>query len=311
MRRYLCTVSDLLGGGFDTTSHREKWVSALGGLLAVAAVWWASHAFVEATPAAWLVASVGASAILLFAVPHGALSQPWPVLGGQVVAAAIGVACARFIPHLLVASAVAVGLTILAMFYLRCVHPPGGATALAAVMGGESVHALGFQFVVTPVLINVLIVLAVAVAFNNLFGWRRYPAALQRRARPSGEQYAAIDHADFVFALSQLDSYVDVNEHDLLRIYELATQQARTRQLELTAVQLGSYYSNGEYGEEWAVRQIVDESRSKDAAKDQVIYRTVAGGPRRESGVMTRAEFARWARYQVIRDDENWKRVTP
>jgi CBS-domain-containing membrane protein len=311
MSSFWHVIADYWGGGFNQTSHREKWVSALGGMLAMGGVWWVSQHFLPPEPAMWLVASVGASIVLLFAVPHGALSQPWPVLGGQLVAAAIGVACARLIPAPLFAGAAAVGMTILAMFYLRCLHPPGGATALVAVAGGPSVHAMGFQFLVTPVLINLLIALALAIAFNNLFTWRRYPAALQRRAMPvTEERHAPIEHADFVYALSQLDSFVDASEHDLLRIYELATQQAYSRQFHPAEVRLGRYYSNGQSGEQWAVRQIVDESPSADPAKDQVIYRTVAGTTRRESGVMTRMEFARWVRYEVTRHGNGWKRVT-
>lgn len=311
MHSFWHVIADYLGGGFNTTSHREKWVSAAGGMFALGGVWWISQHFLPPEPAMWLVASVGASIVLLFAVPHGALSQPWPVLGGQVVAATVGVACAKLIPAPLFAGALAVGLTILAMFYLRCLHPPGGATALVAVAGGPGVHALGFQFVLTPVLLNLLLALLAAVMFNNFFTWRRYPAALQRRALPATEErHAPIEHADFVYALSQLDSYVDVSEHDLLRIYELATRQAYRRQFNPDDVRLGRYYSNGESGEAWAVRQIVDESPSGDPARDQVIYRNVAGGARRESGVMTRVEFARWARYEVTRHGQGWKRVT-
>lgn len=311
MHAFWHVLADYLGGGFNTTSHREKWVSALGGMVAVAGVWWVSHWYLPPEAAVWLVASVGASIILLFAVPHGALSQPWPVLGGQMIAATIGVACAQWIAAPWLAGAAAVGLTILAMFYLRCLHPPGGATALVAVAGGPAVQALGFEFVLAPVLLNVLIALTTALLFNNLFAWRRYPAALQRRdVPPLEERHAAIEHADFVYALSQLDSYVDVSEHDLLRIYELATKQLYSRQFDPAGVRLGRYYSNGESGDKWAVRQIVDESPSADPAKDQVIYRTVAGTKRRESGVMTRSEFARWARYEVTRHGQGWKRAT-
>ncbi|MFX8373896.1 HPP family protein, partial [Acinetobacter baumannii] len=80
--------------------------------------------------------SMGASAVLLYAVPHGALSQPWAVLAGHAVSAVAGVAAARNISDPALAAAVAVGTAILAMHYLRAIHPPGGATALTAVVGG-------------------------------------------------------------------------------------------------------------------------------------------------------------------------------
>jgi CBS-domain-containing membrane protein len=145
------------------------------------------------------------------------------------VSAAVGVACARYVPDPMVAASLAVGLAIGAMHYLRCIHPPAGATALAVVLGGESLRALGFAFVVTPVLLNVLIILAVAVAFNAVFPWRRYPVFLARRnAAPLPDiDYEPISHEDFVFALAQMDSFIDVSEEDLLRIYGLATGRHR------------------------------------------------------------------------------------
>ena len=150
-----------------------------------------------------------------------------------MISAAIGVACARLLPDPLVATGAALGLAIGAMHYLRCIHPPGGATALAAVLGGEQVRALGFGFVVAPVLVNVLVVLALAVGFNAFFSWRRYPVHLARRsveAKPASDAYGPISHEDFVYALTQMDSFIDVSEEDLLRIYALATGRHRELQ---------------------------------------------------------------------------------
>src|SRR6201990_15493 len=94
-----------------------------------------------------LIAQMGASAVLLFAVPASPLAQPWSLIGGNLVSAIIGVTCAAFIPDLGVASAVAVAGAIGSMFALRCLHPPSGAVALTAVLGGSAVHQLGYQFV--------------------------------------------------------------------------------------------------------------------------------------------------------------------
>lgn len=221
----------LVGVEMSPVSHRERIVSALGGLVGMLGVYLASEALVGSTGAQFMTMSIGASIVLLFAVPHGALSQPWPVLGGHLVSAVIGVACARLLHDPLFAAGAALGLAIGAMHYARCIHPPGGATALTAVLGGAQVHALGFGFVIAPVLVNVLFVLAVAVGFNAFFAWRRYPAYLARRdalVRDAGEAYGPISHEDFVFALSQVDSFVDVSEEDLLRIYALATGRHRS-----------------------------------------------------------------------------------
>lgn len=158
-----------------------------------------------------MVGPMGASAVLLFVVPHGQLSQPWAATGGQLISAAVGVVCAQRIQPPVLAAAAAVSLAVLAMHYARCIHPPGGATALAAVIGGPSIHALGYAFIVRPVMINALTILAIAFAFNNLFRWRRYPAFLLQRhtAQPSGHQGLQIELEDVVNALQEIDSPID------------------------------------------------------------------------------------------------------
>ncbi|MEW5771824.1 MAG: HPP family protein [Pseudomonadota bacterium] len=179
--------------------------------------------------AAFVVASLGASTVLLFAMPHSPLSQPWPMVAGQMVSAAIGVTCARVVDDPFVAAPLAVSLSIGAMHALRCLHPPGGATALVAVVGGEPVRALGYGFLFTPVLVNVLLILLVAILVNYPFPWRRYPARLVRQAvspMHGGEEKCLITHSGLVYALSQIDSFIDVSEEDLVRIYELAMYDA-------------------------------------------------------------------------------------
>ncbi|MBU1192668.1 MAG: HPP family protein [Gammaproteobacteria bacterium] len=167
-----------LGPSFKRTGHLEKWLSLSGGLAGMLGVLLISEAQLGLNASAGLVASMGASAVLLFAVPHGPLSQPWPVFGGHLVSAVVGVACAQMITQPLLAAGFAVALAIGAMAYLRCIHPPGGATALTAVAGGDAVHALGYHYVVTPVMLNAITILFIAVLFNYLFPWRRYPAVL-------------------------------------------------------------------------------------------------------------------------------------
>lgn len=220
----LNNVFQWVGLELSPVTHQERLVSALGGLLAILAVFLASGYVLGPSAALPVVASMGASTVLLFALPHGTLAQPWPIFGGHVVSALIGVSCARWINDPMLAGALAVGLAIGAMHYLRCIHPPGGATALVSVIGGPAIGALGYGFVLAPVALNALILILMAVLFNSVFAWRRYPAHLHQLLRQSGHpEISAIRHEDFVFALSQLDTYVDVSEEDLLRIYALAT----------------------------------------------------------------------------------------
>jgi CBS-domain-containing membrane protein len=217
-----------LGVEVHPVTHKERLVAILGGLVAIPALFAASSVFLHAEAALPLVASMGASAVLLFASPHGPFSQPWPLLGGHVVSALVGVTCASWTPHPVIAAALAVGLSIGAMHYLRCIHPPGGATALVAVIGGPAVTHLGYQYVLAPVALNAAILCLVAIHYNAVFPWRRYPAQLHRMTQPP-PRAEFIRHEDFVYALSQIDTYIDVSEDDLLRIYDLAMGHARPR----------------------------------------------------------------------------------
>ena len=125
-----------------------------------------------------IVTSMGASAVLLFAVPHSALGQLWNVIGGHLISAAIGAACYQWLPSKGIAAYASVGLAIGAMYYSRCIHPPGSATALAAVISGQNIHALSYQYILTPIGIYTATILLVVLFCNALFHWRRYPAFL-------------------------------------------------------------------------------------------------------------------------------------
>ena len=125
-----------------------------------------------------------------------------------------------------IAAGASVGLVIGAMYYTRCIHPPGGATALAAVIGEPKIHALGYQYTLTPIAINTATILLVGLLFNALFHWRRYPAFLLSKETEkdyTNSEYASVNHDDFVYAPSQMDTFIDVTEDDLLKIYQLAT----------------------------------------------------------------------------------------
>lgn len=295
-------ILELLGVAPDATGHKEKLIAAMGALVAIAATMATSLQFVGAQGAALLVASMGASAVLLFAVPHGALSQPWALVGGHLVSALIGVSCAMFVSDSFVAGPLAVALAIYAMHHLRCIHPPGGATALAAVVGGSGVHALGYQFVLTPVLLNVAIMLLVAVAANYPFPWRRYPAGL-KPASPRPAAPAKLNHADYSYALREIGSYLDVTEADLAKVYRLACKHATRVSDDAEALAPGSYYGNGEFGDRLSVRKVL----SLDG--DGVGYISVAGEGAGDEGTASRAEFLSWQRYEVIPVDGEWHRI--
>ncbi|MFV8752338.1 HPP family protein [Nannocystaceae bacterium ST9] len=153
-----------------------KLITALGTFLGLLAVALISRAIVGRDDAPFIAAYMGAATVLIFGAPQSPLSQPWPLLAGHVLSALVGVACYRLIPDLVLASAAAVSLAILVMQLARCLHPPGGAAAMVAVLGGPSIHELGYAYAIVPVGLNALVLLGLALAINNAIPGRRYPA---------------------------------------------------------------------------------------------------------------------------------------
>jgi CBS-domain-containing membrane protein len=123
-----------------------------------------------------LVGSLGASAVLLYGAPRSPLAQPRNVIGGHVISALVGVTSYKlFQGQAWLASAVAVSTSIALMHLSRTLHPPGGATALIAVVGGEKIHSLGFLYVLAPVGVGATVLVFVAIIVNNIPKDRRYP----------------------------------------------------------------------------------------------------------------------------------------
>jgi len=182
-----------------------------------------------------LVAPMGASAVLLFCVPASPLAQPWSVVGGNTISALVGIACAKAIGNPMLAAPLAGSLAILVMFLLRCLHPPSGAVALTAVLGGPSVHAAGFAFALLPVGLNSTLIVVAALVFNNLTG-RRYPHTQQSGMRNVHETRDPVPTARIGFSREDLDAalarygqVLDVSRDDLEAILFETEIQAYAR----------------------------------------------------------------------------------
>lgn len=213
---------------------RREWLYAcFGALIGICGTEWVCrHALGTASP--WFIAPMGASAVLLFAVPASPLAQPWSIVGGNVLAALIGVLVAHWFGHSGVAAALALALTIGAMFALRCIHPPGGAVALTAVLGGEAVQQLGFGFVLWPVAANSLMLLLIGLLFNSALR-RRYPHR-QLEARnphhtrdPLPTQRLGVQPADLDAILAARGEWLDIDKDDLREIVQQVEQRAYQR----------------------------------------------------------------------------------
>ncbi|MBB4154863.1 CBS domain-containing membrane protein [Sphingomonas jinjuensis] len=173
-----------------------------------------------------IVAPIGASAVLVFAVPSSPLAQPWPVIGGNTVSALVGVAVSRFVPDPALAAAVAVGGAILVMSLLRCLHPPGGAAALTVVIGGPAIHAAGYGFALAPVGINSIALVLLAIAFHRITR-RSYPHKPASVPQPTPR--ARFDAADIDAALAEMHDSFDISREDLTALLDHAERHARTR----------------------------------------------------------------------------------
>ena len=302
-------ILSLLGVQLDTTEHKEKIISALGGGISILMIVSVTSLFIQFDNAGLIVASMGASAVLLFAVPHGPLSQPWAVFVGHMVSAFIGVSCNLSFSEPVMAASLAVGISIGVMYYFRCIHPPGGATALTAVMGGPDIHSLGFQFIFTPVLINVILILLTAYLFNYFFTWRRYPVAiaeqykLKKESDQHQKQIGLIPRKDLEFALHSMQSFADITEAELEKIYHTAKLHQAESHLKPKDIKLGHYYLHGKNDGNGIIRRVIDESLDE---KDMLIYKIITGPERKKTQVATRTDFANWAKYEVIFEDNKW-----
>ncbi len=317
MADWLTEIRLFLGIERNTTSHTEKLLSALGAFLGIGAIWLGMHwyfpqGFMHSTGSALMVTSMGATAVLLFAVPHGALSQPWAVLGGHSLSALVGVSCQLLFPDQFWTPALAVGLAVGLMYYGRCIHPPGGATALAAVLGGEQIHQLGYYYLIFPVVINLCFILAIALAFNGLFRWRRYPAHWSvRKPALKLQSDSELNQEDIAAAMIQMDSYLDIPAETLTELLELARNHAEQHSSHPAQIGVGCYYSNGKLGNQWSIRQVIDAADTAAPTKDKVIYKTVAGAGAYDTGLCLRSEFRQWARFEVTPDQSgHWLKVS-
>jgi CBS domain-containing membrane protein len=236
---------------------------------------------------AWMVAPIGASAVLVFALPSSPLAQPWSVVGGNTVSALVGTACALLIPDPVAAAAVAVSLAIGAMVYLRCLHPPGGAAALLVVLA----HSHSWAFVAFPVLGNSVLLVCMGLVFNTLTG-HTYPHkhAVHKDAAQAA-QPGRFTRADLDAALQHYNEVMDVDPEDLIELLHHAESVAYQRTLgELRCrdimtpdphcVEFGTGLSDA-----WALMR-----------KHQIKALPVVDRKRRVVGIITVADFLRHAR---------------
>jgi CBS-domain-containing membrane protein len=150
--------------------------SWVGGFIGIGVVAYINYNLLAGTNLLMLVAPLGASAVLIYGAVKSPLAQPRNFVGGHLICALIGVASYQvFHSNLWFASAVAVSVAIAAMHVTKTVHPPGGATALIAVIGDKKIHDLGFFYAIMPIGVGALVLLIIALLVNNIPKTRKYP----------------------------------------------------------------------------------------------------------------------------------------
>ena len=203
------------------------WVrGAVGALLAIAVTALASGLILGGiTPALpMIVAPMGASAVLVFNLPASPLAQPWPVMGGNLVSASAGLLAGMITGSPWLASGLAVGLSIGGMALARCLHPPGGGTALLFALGATGAEHWGAEHLL-PVAVNVLLLAACGWLYNNATGhaWPHRMSVPQPLPRPGAPP--PFTHDDVTAVLDHWDEVLDIDPDDLLAFIQAVDRQ--------------------------------------------------------------------------------------
>jgi len=275
----------------NTTSPVERLRACGGALIGLLLTALCAH-YLLGDHAIWLVAPIGASSVLVFALPASPMAQPWAVFGGNVVSGLAGAACVKFLGTDPYVGAAAAAAAIASMFALRCLHPPGGAVALTTVIGGSAIHQMGFGFALGPVAINCALLLVAGIIYNNLTG-KRYPHA-QILTHPN--PHATKDDVptvrmgfrpeDLDAVLKQHNEVLDISRDDLEEIF-LKTEM-RAYQRRFGAINCGEIMSKDVVTAEFAtpLAQAWKDIRGHHIAALPVLNRA-----RRVIGIVTQSDF--------------------
>jgi CBS domain-containing membrane protein len=175
-----------------------------------------------------MLGSMAASAVLLFAIPHSPLAQPWNFIGGHFISALAGWITILLIHDPLIAAGVGVGAAIFLMHYFNCLHPPGAATGLTLILSSTHVQEIGWKWVLLVLIVNTGVSLILALVINKTIPGRQYP--MRPPATPPKPSPAiSLEQRDLEWALEQMKEVIDVSEEDLAKIYQLAQSHAQER----------------------------------------------------------------------------------
>jgi CBS domain-containing membrane protein len=154
---------------------KEHFWSFLGSFVGIGILAYIQSIHFKGNDAVYLIGSFGASSVLVYGIIQSPFSQPRNLVGGHVISAFVGVTVHKLAPDIIwIAAPLAVSFAIILMQITKTLHPPGGATALIAIIGSDKIKSLGYMYVLSPVLVGVLILLIIALIFNNMTANRYY-----------------------------------------------------------------------------------------------------------------------------------------
>ena len=156
----------------DFKEHLWTFIGAFTGIGLIGLL---NSTYIDINDNVFLIGSFGASSVLIYGVINSPMAQPRNLIGGHLICALTGVTLHYLIPNIWLAAALAVSSSIVFMQITKTLHPPGGATALIAVIGSDKIHNLGYLYILSPVFSGVMILLVVALFFNNITKHRSYP----------------------------------------------------------------------------------------------------------------------------------------
>ncbi len=212
----------------------ERLKVALSAFMALFIVTWISLQLAGTGADIVLLASMGASAVLLFGLPNSPLAKPWSFAGGHLISATVGLICSHLFTDLALMAAVTIGIVLFVMYIFECMHPPGGATALVPVIASTE-QVLGYDFLLYPVALNVFVLLAVALLLQKFWLKRdvQKPAKhfdpLHLHQDQSPLKRLGLQPEDLLSALNSFNTVVDISEQDLEQLYHQAQLHAYKR----------------------------------------------------------------------------------
>lgn len=215
---------------------KERLIACAGALIGIAFTGFVSgYLLGQGAHLPLIVAPIGASAVLLFAVPTSPLAQPWSIIGGNTISAAVGLFVAQFVHDPAVAIGLSVALAIAAMSFTRSLHPPGGAAALTAALGGPAVASWGLLFPFVPVALNSCLLVGLGLVFHKL-AKRNYPHVAapapvnmhKTNDLPASVRVGFRDE-DIDLALATLEESFDIDRSDLGRVLRQVELHASIR----------------------------------------------------------------------------------